>query len=638
MQPIHSNDLDPHGRGYPRPQLRRDSWFSLNGPWDFVLDVDAIWSTPREVSWGAAIVVPFAPETTASGIAHTGFLRACWYRRVVQLPTVSNGSRVMLHFGAVDYEATVWMDGQCVTRHEGGYTPFSVDVSEWAGRSAEVVVRAYDDPHDLAKPRGKQDWQLAPHSIWYPRTSGIWQTVWMEIVPTTWLESIRWRPNIERWEIGLESWLGGEERPGLRLHAKLTIGEQLIADDTYSVVNGEAHRRIALSDPGIDDYRNELLWSPESPTLIHASLEVWGDRGELIDSASSYTALRSIGSQRDRIVVNNRPYPERLVLDQGYWPDTGMTAPDDSALRRDIELAKELGFNGVRKHQKLEDPRYLYWADVLGLLVWVEMPSAYRFTKHSIDRVTREWAAAIERDSNHPCVAAWVPINESWGVPNLPDNPAERHYVQALYHLTHTLDPTRPVVGNDGWESVATDIIGIHDYDPDPERLARRYHADEALPRLFSRERPGGRLLVVGTNPHTELPVVLSECGGIAFSHASGVWGYSRAATPEALATMYRRLMQTLHSIGLFSGFCYTQFADTYQEANGLLYADRRPKIPIAWIADATRGITRQLDPGPMWKETHVSAGTLTGTEDEGNELRRADRPSLTTDSSTTTA
>ena len=300
--------------------------------------------------------------------------------------------------------------------------------------------------------------------------------------------------------------------------------------------------------------------------------------------------LRSVGTQRDRFVLNNRAYRQRLVLDQGYWPDGGMTAPDDHALRRDVELAKEMGFNGVRKHQKLEDPRYLYWADVLGLMVWAEMPSAYRFTKQSVRRVTREWTAAIERDGSHPCVIAWVPINESWGVPNLPENPAERHYVQALYHLTRTLDPTRPVIGNDGWESVATDIIGIHDYDTEPERLARRYHADDALPRLFSRERPGGRLLVLEGQRHSDLPIILSECGGIALSTRPGDWGYARATTADELNEMYARLMKSLDSIGLLSGFCYTQFADTYQETNGLLDAARHPKIPLDRIAAATRG------------------------------------------------
>ena len=602
MQPLHASlasaDVDAHGRGYPRPQLRRASWLSLNGLWDFAVDRDGVWRHPRDVSWSARIRVPFSPETTASGIGDTSFLRACWYRTPLVLPAIAEGERILLHFGAVDYDATVWIDGRCLGGHEGGYTPFTFDITGCSDDSSvELVVRAEDDPQDLAKPRGKQDWQVEPHSIWYPRTTGIWQSVWMEVVPRTAIQNLRWTANIERWEVGLECWLSGPGRDGLRLHTRLTVGDHLIADDTYSVVNGEVHRRIALSDPGIDDYRNELLWSPESPTLIHASVELWADRGQLIDSVASYTALRSVGTQRDRLVLNNRAYRQRLVLDQGYWPESGMTAPDDEALRSDVELAKAMGFNGVRKHQKLEDPRYLYWADVRGLLVWAEMPSAYRFTQHSVQRVTREWTAAIARDANHPSVVAWVPVNESWGVPNLPDNPPERHYVRALYHLTHTLDPTRPVIGNDGWESVATDIIGIHDYDPDPERLARRYHADEGLPRLFSRERPGGRLLVL-EGERSELPIVLSECGGIALSNQAGAWGYTRATTAEELGELYRRLMSALDSIGLVSGFCYTQFADTYQETNGLLDAYRRPKIPLEQIAAATRGARRMGEIG----------------------------------------
>jgi hypothetical protein len=262
-----------------------------------------------------------------------------------------------------------------------------------------------------------------------------------------------------------------------------------------------------------------------------------------------------------------------------------------------VEIAKRMGFNGVRKHQKLEDPRYLYWADVLGLLVWEEMPSAYRFTRESVERVTNEWTAAIARDYSHPCIMAWVPINESWGVPNLPDNPAERHYVQALYHLTRTLDATRPVIGNDGWESVATDIIGIHDYDHDPARMQRRYDAAHEIPRIFRRERPGGRLLVLEGQTPAELPIVLSEFGGIALSASDASWGYSRVSTPTDLAERYEQLMRAVHSIGMFSGFCYTQFADTYQEANGLVFANREPKMPWARIARATRGSARVPDP-----------------------------------------
>jgi hypothetical protein len=312
----------------------------------------------------------------------------------------------------------------------------------------------------------------------------------------------------------------------------------------------------------------------------------------VIDQVSSYTALRSIATDGDRFVLNGRPYYLRLVLDQGYWPQSGLTPPDDDAARQDVILAKAMGFNGVRKHQKVEDPRYLYWADRLGLVVWAEMPSCYRFTRESIHRASREWMDVIMRDSSHPCICAWVPFNESWGVPNLPMNMTERHYVHALYHLTKTLDPTRPVIGNDGWESVATDIIGIHDYDPSPQQLGLRYGAEAIRPRLFKYERPAGRALVLQGDQHADdQPIMLTEFGGISLpTHVKGDWGYSRAGSAEELASRYATLLAAVHAIPLFAGFCYTQFADTYQEVNGLLYPDRTPKFPLQEIAAATTG------------------------------------------------
>jgi beta-galactosidase/beta-glucuronidase len=317
----------------------------------------------------------------------------------------------------------------------------------------------------------------------------------------------------------------------------------------------------------------------------------------VIDEARSYTALRSIAIQGDRFVLNGRPYPLHFVLDQGYWPHSGITAPDDNALRQDVELAKAMGFNGVRKHQKIEDPRYLYWADTLGLLVWEEMPSAYRFTRTSVERLTTEWKDVMRRDISHPCIVAWVPFNESWGVPDLPESPTQRHYVQALYHMTRTLDPTRPVIGNDGWESVATDIIGIHDYDDKPDRLARRYGRDDLSPTLFKRERPGGRLLILEEHSHAGQPVMLTEFGGIAYSQdVVHTWGYSRSKSEDDFADRYCALLTVVRQLGSLAGFCYTQFADTFQEANGLLYADRSPKFALKQMALATRGPRNEQD------------------------------------------
>jgi hypothetical protein len=408
-----------------------------------------------------------------------------------------------------------------------------------------------------------------------------------------------WTSNVERWEIGLDASVIAAPGSKLRLGVKLWVDDLVLAHDEYLVVAGEVHRRIALSDPGIDDFRNELLWSPATPRLIEAEIELTDMDGKRIDVVRSYTALRTVAAHRDRLLLNGRPYMLRMVLDQGYWPETGLTAPSDEALRRDVELVKQMGFNGVRKHQKIESPRFLYWADRLGLLVWEEMPSAYRFSKRSVERLTEQWMEILNRDMSHPSIMAWVPFNESWGVPNLPDSAPERNYVRALYYLTKTHDPTRPVVGNDGWESVATDIIGIHDYDPNYERMGRRYFAHDVVPKLFKRERPAGRALLLEGHSRREHPIVLSEFGGIAFSAEDGAWGYTRAESLEAFKGSLLRLLKTVRRMEALSGFCYTQLTDTYQEANGLLYADRTPKLPIEVIRHAICGEGEEPMPPP---------------------------------------
>jgi beta-galactosidase/beta-glucuronidase len=583
---------------HPRPQLQRSGWESLDGSWDFSLDPRCCWQRPEQVPWDRSINVPFAPETRQSGIGEEGFFRACWYRRTVEIAPPTDGERVMLHFGAVDYRARVWINGSYAGDHSGGFTPFSFDISQFLGTRTthEIVVRAEDNPLDLTQPRGKQDWEREPHGIWYPRTTGIWQTVWVERLPVSWIDSLRWIPGLTSWDIACEVVIGGDQRDDLRLEVELTVPEsgsvRLVAHDVYSVVSGEVHRRIALSDPGIDSFRNELLWSPTSPTIFNATLRLLDKQNRVLDEVDSYTALRAVGVERDRFMLNGRPLQLRLVLDQGYWPESGMTAPDNDALRRDVELAKAMGFNGVRKHQKIEDPRYLYWADHLGLLVWEEMPSAYRFTVPSMQRVLSEWTDALLRDVSHPCVVTWVPFNESWGVPDLPNHPPQQHFIQALYHLTKALDPTRPVVGNDGWESAETDLIGIHDYDSAAE-IAQRYHRHEDVPVMLSRVRLSGRLSTLTGHDPDGQPVVLSEFGGIAFTprkRREDTWGYHRVDSARELEQEYASLLCTVRSLPFLAGFCYTQFADTYQESNGLLYADRKPKIPLERIAAATTG------------------------------------------------
>jgi beta-galactosidase/beta-glucuronidase len=581
---------------YPRPQLERQSWKCLNGEWEFAIDAGAQWASPELVVFDKTILVPFAPETKASGIEDTGLYNACWYRRTIATPDLLDDERLLLHFGAVDWLASVWVNGKLAVVHEGGYTPFKADITHLLTNSAtqSIVLRAEDDPLDMAKPRGKQDWQKECHSIWYPRTTGIWQTVWMEKVGRHSIKSVHWSSDISQWAIGVSAEIDGPAAglaSGLTLSVELSLKDKILASDTYLISCDLVDRQIRLDDPGLDAARDEYLWTPENPTLLSARLLLKNADGVILDSVSSYTAMRSVQVDNKHFLLNGRPYDLRLVLDQGYWPDTGMTACDDAALRNDVELAKLMKFNGVRKHQKIEDPRFLYWADYLGLLVWEEMPSAYKFSAKAAGRLTSTWQEVIERDKSHPCIVAWVPFNESWGLPDLPKSASQRDYLRSVYYLTKTLDPSRPVIGNDGWEMVATDIIAIHDYS-DAANIARRFTIDKnALELTLAAERPGGRALLLDGLTHEGRAIMLTEFGGICFSEREGAWGYKTASNVDEFAHKYDELLSTVRKLPLLSGFCYTQLTDTYQEANGLLYMDRKPKLPLDLIAKSTAGV-----------------------------------------------
>lgn len=580
---------------HPRPQFRREGWCSLDGPWRFTYDDGRRWARPQEVVFERQIEVPYAPESLRSGIGDTGFHRRCWYMRTIDAAALRQRAddRLLLHFGAVDYCATVWIDGHRVGRHVGGHSPFTLDVTEdldAAGGRATLTVLAEDDPLDMHKPRGKQDWHPQPHSIWYPRTSGIWRTVWLERVPVTHLARLRWTPDFGRWRMGLAATLEGA-RPGMTLAVTLRDGAQLLAHERVAVVAGTVAREIQLPDPGIDDARAELHWSPEHPLLLDAVVELMDAEGQVLDRVDGYTAMRSVRVEDGRFLLNDRPYELRMVLDQGYWPDTLMTAESDR-LRADVELVKRMGFNGVRKHQKSEDPRWLYWADRLGLCVWSEMPSAYGFSDATVHALCDEWRTLVERDLSHPCVVAWVPVNESWGVPALASEARQVDLVRALYHTTRALDGSRPVVGNDGWEMPCGDIVSIHDYTDEPHKLLQRYGSREAVRATLRDERPGGgRALLIGGWQPQQQPVMLTEFGGIAPLHeGEDGWGYSLAEPGADFAERYVELLAAVHACEGLVGFCYTQLTDTFLEKNGLLTPERRFKADPAVIAQATRG------------------------------------------------
>ena len=575
---------------HPRPLLRR-AWQSLDGPWAFAFDRDATARTPGDVDFAHTITVPFAPETPASGIGDTTQSKRTWYRRTVGVDAPP-GTSTVVHFGAVDRIATIWVDGHPVAHHEGGYTPFAVDLSAHAsGPTVDLVVSADDDPLDQDAPRGKQEWLDEPHFIWYPRTSGIWRTVWTEHVPHCSIASLEWHADPGAMTVSLQARVAGPMPDGTRLDVRLRSGPRTLVDDTTLVTGPEIRRTYSVGDGGIDD-TFALCWWPWFPTLHDAEVALVAADGSVLDEVETEVAIRSVNVDDGALLLNGRPQELRLVLDQGYWPDTGLTPPDSEALRRDLELTRALGFHGARKHQKVEDPRYLAWADRMGMLVWVELPSAYRPGPTSAQHLVREWSEIVTASAGHPSVIAWVPINESWGVPNVGVDPAQQALVRALAAMTDALDGTRPVSANDGWETIGGDIVGIHDYDQDPDALRTRYGTRDAVDRFLTGLRPDGRTSDIERRPAAGRAVVLSEFGGISIHDDSDAtaWGYQEAKSPEDLLERYAALWAAVRDCDGLIGACWTQLTDTYQEANGLLRFDRTPKAPLEDLARATRG------------------------------------------------
>ncbi len=609
---------------HPRPQLIRETWTDLGGQWAFAYDDQnagllAGWVTKAEV-FNRTITVPFPPESSASGIGDKDFHPVVWYRRTFQVIDgfQPDRTRLLLHFGAVDYRAQVWVNDRLVAQHEGGNSPFEADISLalLPGQAEQqLVVRAEDQPSDLTQPRGKQFWEKNPRRIWYDRTTGIWQPVWLEYVSETYIQEIRWTPDLNRGLLRMEVKLNQKPSRPLKLNVQLSLHGVALSEDDIKMERSEVRREIALEPADVTISRDEILWSPAFPNLLDAELTLLQD-GQPLDRVLSYAGLRSAEFDKGRFLLNGRPYYLRLALEQGYWPETHLAAPDNEALRREVELAKQLGFNGVRIHQKVEDPRYLYWCDRLGLLVWGEMANAYVFSTSAVERFTREWLEVVRRDYNHPCIIAWVPLNESWGVPNLEQDRMQRSYVKALYNLTHALDDTRPVIGNDGWEHIVGDVWGIHDYTPEGATIRERYGSAEAVERTLSQTQPHYRNIVMPEITHMGQPIMLTEIGGFSLAPGEGEawWGYATAQDNESFLARYTELMQAVLDCPTITGFCYTQLTDTGQETNGLLRADRTSKLDPEAIRAVTAAPAKAM-PGELIKNLQLAVEVTTFQE-----------------------
>lgn len=567
----------------PRPDFYREGWHDLNGEWDFEFDDD---KTGIREKWYQChvfrrkIKVPYCYQSQLSGIQDTGRHPYLWYHKKVSIPKHMIGKRIWLHFGAVDYETHVWINGEFAGMHKGGHTSFQFEITPFIHMedSFEVVVYAIDS-YDIIQPRGKQHWNEKTDRCWYTATGGIWQDVWLEYAEGTRLDYARITPDIDKKQVEVKLGLSEEIEDGI-LEWKLEFENNPVKEGVIKVSGKRLTLMISWDNP--DPIDNSIyLWSPSMPYLYDLTLQLL-ENDIRLDCVETYFGMRKIERVDNHFMLNHQPIYQKLVLDQGYWKESLLTYPNKESFKKDILLVKGMGFNGVRKHQKIEAPLFLYYADCLGLLVWAEMPSNYEFGEKGIAAILNEYQEMITRDYNHPSIITWVPLNESWGVRDLLWNERQQNFAQALYYLTKALDETRLVSTNDGWEAVTSDFIGIHDYEGDGEVLFEKYKDKKSLLTWNS----SGKMIFAKGFSYQGEPVVLSEFGGIAFEdNEQEHWGYNeKVADEEEFLKRLFKLQEAIYHLEYVEGYCYTQLTDVEQETNGLLYADRTPKVSIEKI------------------------------------------------------
>ena len=574
---------------YPRPQFVRREWLCLNGEWQFEIDAgdSGLERGLLERELEDRIVVPFCAESPLSGVGHTDFMDAVWYRRTVAIPETWAGQRVLLHFQAVDYDATVWVNSVEVGRHRGGFTPFTCDLGgvALAGQTITIVVRAQDD-HRPPQPRDKQSQRYANYGCLYTRTTGIWQTVWMEPVPHPALRRPRLTPDVAGGMIRLEQPITAN-RPGLQLRATLRDADGVVCT-ALGTAGADLTPRLDLPIPEA----RRRLWSLRDPHLYGLDIELLDADGTPIDRATSYAGLRSVTIDGKAIKINGEVIFQRLVLDQGYYPDGIMMAPSDEALRHDIELSLAAGFNGARLHQKVFEERFLYHADRLGYLVWGEFGDwgcqGYGPEDDHVQPGTTyvtQWLEALERDYAHPCIVGWCPLNET-RQPMADRITALDDVTRALFLATKAKDTTRPVLDASGYAHRVpeSDVYDCHDYEQDPLKF-QAHHKGLANGTPFTNgpeERPW-------SIPYRGQPFFVSEFGGIWWNPGAGAeedsWGYGER--PRTLEEFYRRfeaLCSALLEDAHMFGYCYTQLTDVYQEQNGIYTFERMQKFDVERI------------------------------------------------------
>lgn len=576
--------------GHPRPQFTRPAWENLNGVWEFAFDDARIGEISRwqcDFPKALDIVVPFSYETALSGIGDESFHPIVWYCR--KFTANPQGRRLILHFEGVDYATKVWINGHLAGCHTGGYTRFGFDITELLVEGENTLTVRAEDSDDMMQPRGKQRWMRESYGCWYVQTTGIWKTVWLEYVPESRLEGVKMTPDLDGKSLTLEWQVAAECYENLRLGVNISFGDTMINSADLPVSQRRGRAVLDVASASVNPWLVHT-WSPDEPNLYDIRFTLRRENVE-VDEVLSYFGMRDISIEGNQVLLNHRPIYQRLILDQGYWKDSRLTPPDEEAILRDIDRILALGYNGARKHQKIEDGRYAYWCDVKGLLLWCEMPSAYRFGDDMIEAFTAQWIEVVEQHYNHPSIITWTPFNESWGVPEVKRHRGQQHFLDAIYHLTKALDKMRPVISNDGWEHTLTDIVTLHDYEELAAVFFERYAGEKEgilHGEVFHNRKKTA--LSLGYQ-YKGQPVLISEYGGAAYSGgAAGTWGYGSAVESEAsLLARIQDMTDTITKLPWICGYCYTQLTDVEQEINGLLDMERNFKVDPRKLREINR-------------------------------------------------
>ncbi|MFD1410294.1 glycoside hydrolase family 2 protein [Lapidilactobacillus gannanensis] len=577
---------------HPQPQFRRKNWQSLDGQWRFMFDDQNLGT---EKNWASGlpkdaqtIIVPYAYETEQSGIHDEVSHRYVWYQREIEYQKDRKLTSTILNFGGIDYISTIYLNNEQVGTHQGGYTRFAFDITKYLHEGSNQLVIKVEDNNDTTQPRGKQRWRKENYECWYVQTTGIWKSVWLEKIPGNQrISNFKVTPSMDLKTIDIE------------LETKTSAVNNYLANEVRAVIRYQGQVINSVQSPLTStgcqfemsvEQRDEPFpwsikaWTPEQPNLYDLELTLI-NKVEIEDQVQTYFGMRRIDIKGQEILLSGHRLYQKLVLHQNYWPKSGLTPTGISEITNDIHLIKAMGYNGIRLHQSIADPRLLFLADKLGLLVWSEMAATYQFNNRAMSNYSQEWTDIVKQNYNHPAIITWVPFNESWGIGSVETDEKQQSFVNSIYYLTKAYDNMRPVITNDGWEHTISDILTLHDYELSGEKFLARY---QDFTKLTSDDyQPNNDRFAFANHYHYQgQPILVTEFGGISFKQDHG-WGYGMQAESEVdFFKRFATIHQAIKKIPFIQGYCYTQLTDVQQETNGLLTIDRKPKVSIQRVKE----------------------------------------------------